>query len=331
MWTSAIVALSLLPVAAPGVDQQYLPADKTGFVTSADTRSKVWATVQRSGGLGEIFYPDIGTPSVRALQFVLAGPDGKAVRAEEAATVTTSLTDDRSLSYSQTFTERSGRWRLTAAYTTDPRAAGVLVDVRLTTRSSYRLYAIYDPALGNTRGGDAGRTEGDALLAVDGSVTSAFTASPGFTATSSGHAGVSDGWTDLLADGRMDWRDPSAGPGSLVQTGEVRLTRHRRATLALGFGPSAAQALGVARAGLDRGFHRVHRDYARGWAKYLARIDAPPAGADRHLYRVSAMVLAAAEDKTHRGAYVAAPAAPWAFGRDDPSGPYHLVWARDLY
>jgi glucoamylase len=43
------------------------------------------------------------------------------------------------------------------------------------------------------------------------------------------------------------------------------------------------------------------------------------------------MVLAASEDKTHRGAYVAAPASPWAFGRDDPSGPYHLVWARDLY
>jgi glucoamylase len=43
------------------------------------------------------------------------------------------------------------------------------------------------------------------------------------------------------------------------------------------------------------------------------------------------MVLAASEDKTHRGAYVASPSAPWAFGRDDPSGPYHLVWSRDLY
>ena len=43
------------------------------------------------------------------------------------------------------------------------------------------------------------------------------------------------------------------------------------------------------------------------------------------------MILAASEDKTHRGAYVAAPAAPWAFGSDDPSGPYHLVWSRDLY
>ncbi len=43
------------------------------------------------------------------------------------------------------------------------------------------------------------------------------------------------------------------------------------------------------------------------------------------------MVLAASEDKTHRGAYVASPTSPWAFGRDDPSAPYHLVWSRDLY
>jgi glucoamylase len=28
---------------------------------------------------------------------------------------------------------------------------------------------------------------------------------------------------------------------------------------------------------------------------------------------------------------VASPTSPWAFGRDDPSAPYHLVWSRDLY
>ncbi|MEV6302934.1 glycoside hydrolase family 15 protein [Actinoplanes sp. NPDC051861] len=330
------LAMALSPGPAPGTDQQYLPADKTGFLTSADTRSKVWATVQRAGGLGEVFYPDLGTPSVRALGFVLAGPDGRAVRAEDAATVTTALTGDRSLSYAQTFTEKSGRWRLTASYTTDPRAAGVLVDLRLTTRGDrpYRVYAVYDPALANTRGNDSGRTDGDALLASDGPVASAFVASPGFTATSSGFTGTSDGWTDLLADGRMDSRNPSASPGYLVQTGETTLTGrpgHRAATLALGFAPSTGAALGIARDSLRRGFPAVARDYTSGWSRYLDGLDRPPAVADRRLHRVSAMVLAASEDKTHRGAYVAAPAAPWAFGRDDPSGPYHLIWARDLY
>src|SRR5206468_6181272 len=54
-------------------------------------------------------------------------------------------------------------------------------------------------------------------------------------------------------------------------------------------------------------------------------------GYQRQLYRVSAMVLAASEDKTHRGAFVAAPNMPWVWGREEPSGPYHLVWSRDLY
>ena len=46
------------------------------------------------------------------------------------------------------------------------------------------------------------------------------------------------------------------------------------------------------------------------------------------------MVMAALEDKTYRGASVASPSMPWAWGDgtvEKPSGPYHLVWSRDLY
>lgn len=68
---------------APGKDQQYLPADKAGLLTAAGTRSKVWVTLARGGGGSEIFYPDLGTPSARALQFVVAASSGPAVRAPE--------------------------------------------------------------------------------------------------------------------------------------------------------------------------------------------------------------------------------------------------------
>jgi glucoamylase len=54
----------------------------------------------------------------------------------------------------------------------------------------------------------------------------------------------------------------------------------------------------------------------------------------RGTYDTSLLVLAASEDKTHRGAGVASPSMPWAWGLgtiDDPSDAYHLVWARDLY
>jgi glucoamylase len=343
-----LVAVPALPASAavtgpapgaPGVDEQYLPADKSGFGTAMSTASKVWFTVQKEGGLGEIFAPSIDAPSARALEFVVADREGHAARAGDVADVRTTLVGTRSLSYRQTFTERSGRWRLIATYTSDPARSTVLVD--LDFRSGHRpahLYAVYDPALANSRMGDSGRTAGSALLATDGAAASAFAGSPAFTATSSGFRGASDGWTDLLADGRMDWHYTSATAGNLVQTAATGLTGRagrRHSTLALSFAGTADAALAGARASLHTGFGAVAAAYARGWARYLDGIKSPPrslrTAQQRQLYRVSAMVLAASEDKTHRGAFVAAPAAPWAFGRDDPSAPYHLVWSRDLY
>ena len=45
------------------------------------------------------------------------------------------------------------------------------------------------------------------------------------------------------------------------------------------------------------------------------------------------MTLAAHEDKTFRGAYVASPSMPWVWGQglSNPSDVYHKVWSRDLY
>jgi glucoamylase len=305
---------------SPGVDQQYLPADKSGLLTSRSRESRVWATVQREGGLGEIFYPTIGGPSARSLSFVVTARGGVS-----HAEVRTAQLDD--LLFRQTFT--GAGWRLTADYTTDPARSTVLISLSFGAPRGYDLFAIYDPALGNSRGGDSGRTVDGALLATDGAVSSALVGP--FAATSSRFAGVSDGLTDLR-DGRMDWRYSSAAAGSLVQTAALR---GRHTTLALAFAGSAAGALTTARRSLRQGFRAVSRSYAYGWQRYLAGLGDPPrvlrGAAQRRLYRTSVMILAASEDKTHPGAYVAAPSSPWAFGTDDPSGPYHLVWSRDLY
>jgi glucoamylase len=325
---------------APGADEQYLPADKSGFGTSRTRVSKVWFTVQKEGGLGEIYYPTVDAPAARTLQFVVADGRGHAVRANDAAVVRTTLTDSQSLSYRQTFTERGGSWRLTATYVSDPARATVLVDVVFTAIRArrYALYAIYDPSLSNTRGHDSGRTTGHALLATDTGSGSAFAGSPAFTATSSGFRGTSDGWTDLLADGRMDWRYTSASGGNVVQTAATGLTGrhgHQHATLAVAFGPDTGSALAAVRGSLRLRFSDVARANARGWHTYVRGLNRPPSslrgGYQRQLYEVSAMVLAASEDKTHRGAFVAAPNMPWIWGHEDPSGPYHLVWSRDLY
>ncbi|HYJ76277.1 MAG TPA: glycoside hydrolase family 15 protein [Kineosporiaceae bacterium] len=328
---------------APGVDEQYLPATKSGVGTSTTTASKVWLTVQRTGGLGEVFYPTADAPASRTTQFVVTDGHGGAVRAEQAADVRTALVDPASLTYRQTFAERHGRWRLTATYVTDPARSTVLADVAFAARKGgrYGVYVVHDPALSNSRGNDSGSTVGSTLVATDPgtkdypAAASALAGSPRFGAMSNGFRGTSDGWTDLLADGRLDGRYATATAGNLVQTAQLRFGRHGHATVALAFGTDAAAALAASRASLHTGFARVAHRYAAGWHAYLAHLRRPPASlrtaTERQLYRVSAMVLAASEDKTYRGAYVASPSSPWAFGRDDPSGPYHLVWSRDLY
>src|SRR6476646_10727230 len=77
----AVALATALVLAAPaagatGTAAAYLPADKSGVGTSTTTPSRTWLTVQKEGGLGELFYPDLSTPSARALRFLVADTSG---------------------------------------------------------------------------------------------------------------------------------------------------------------------------------------------------------------------------------------------------------------
>ncbi|MDQ2751027.1 MAG: glycoside hydrolase family 15 protein [Actinomycetota bacterium] len=352
---SVAVALSLSVVAAPaaaaparggaapggpGSAAAYLGSNKAGFGTAADRRSHVWYTLQPGGGTGEIYYPDLGTPAARSLGFVVVDRAGHAVRVADSAAHHTTLVDGHSLTYRQDDTGPHGAWRLQSTYVTDPWRSSVLVDVQFRSldRHPYRVYVLYEPTLSNTRSDDTGRSEGGALVAADPSSASALLSRPGFTRTSTGYRGVNDGWMDLADNGRMDWHFDAAGPGNLVQTGATSLTglSHRQhLSLSLGFGSAASSALPTASASARQGFRAAARAYALGWREYLEDLKHPPASLrtaqQRQEYVVSEMVLAASEDKINRGAYVASPTMPWAWGAENPTGPYHLVWSRDLY
>jgi glucoamylase len=117
---------------------------------------------------------------------------------------------------------------------------------------------------------------------------------------------------------------------------EIDGVRRTRGTLALGLARSEDAAREAASASLAQGFGAVAASYAKGWHGYLDSLPPRPAAAAAHaaLYDTSLMVLAASEDKTYRGASVASPSMPWAWGQntiEKPSGVYHLVWSRDLY
>jgi glucoamylase len=323
----------------PGAPAIWTRADKVGFGTARGEVSRVWFTLGSSGELTEVYYPTLGTPSVRDLRFVVS--DGRTFTEVEtdATTSRVELVDPRSLTFRQINTARSGRYRLTKTYVTDPERDVLLLDVHFESLSGepYLLYVVYDPSLSNEGMDDTGTSEEGALLASDARTASVLLARPGFTRMSSGYLGASDGWSDLRDDHVMDWSFRAPQPGNVVQTGrlEVDGRARQRVTLALGFGATGTQAHGAARASLAAGFEEVARRYAEGWHGYLDSLPPAPASAQawRTTYDVSVMVLAASEDKTYRGAFIASPSMPWVWGSglEKPSGPYHLVWSRDLY
>jgi glucoamylase len=328
----------------PGQKATWTEADKTGFGTARSRGSNVWFTLQK-GRTSEVFYPDLSTPSVRSLELVVTGA-GFTDRESTDMRHHTIRPDARSLRYRQVNTDKQGRYRIVETFVTDPRRDALDVQIRFTSLDggSYAVYALYDPSLNNSGMDDTGRTSGGALVSSDmgGPVSSALTSTPGFDETSTGYLGTSDGWTDLTSDQTLDHTYRRAGPGNIVQIGRLSsvtgLTGHRAARLSLGFGTTEAEARRTAHDASATSFSTTRRRYDHGWHGWLAALKRVPSSAlpVRRQYLASGLVVAAAEDKGHPGAFIASPTAPWVWGDEvpnlsSPSGAYHLVWARDAY
>ncbi|HEV7823896.1 MAG TPA: glycoside hydrolase family 15 protein [Mycobacteriales bacterium] len=333
--TGTVPAAPAAP-AAPGQAATWSPGDKDGFGTAVGALdSKVWYTLN-DGTLSEVYHPRIDTPATRDTQLVVSDGATFSDREDVAATHRTDLVDRGALVYRQVNTARSGAYRITKTYVTDPARSAVLVDVRFEslTGRPYTVYVLHDVGLGRSADDDTGHR---GMLATDGVQGSAVLASTGYTRTSSGYAGRSDGWTDVRDDHRMDWSYDATARGNVVQLGRTRLTGlpgAQRLTLALGFGTGESDAAATAAAALGGGFAQARHRYEQVWNRYLGSLAPRPASVRRWrtTYDVSAMVLAASEDKTYRGGFVASPGRPWAWANVLRRFPvYHAVWSRDLY
>jgi glucoamylase len=340
---SAPAAFAKAPApGAPGAKHTWAPADKHGFGTAREARSRVWFTL-RKAELTETYFPDLGTPSLRSLEFVVS--DGTHVDRETGPGVRAHVKPLGGLAFQQT--TRTSRWVLKKTWIADPRRSTVLARVQFTslTGNPQRVFVLADPAPGDDGNDDRGQSLGSELVAYDDTVASDISARPRLRKTTSGYAGsASDPWTDLQSDGDLDATYDATQPGNVVQAARTPLTgrgSHRAMTLAIGFGGTQATARSRAVASLQRRFARTAARYTLPWVKYLAGLKKPPRFVSRDrqllkLYDQSLLVLAASEDKLHRGASVASPTMPWVWGtltleKHETSGPYHLVWPRDLY
>ncbi|MBE1576603.1 glycoside hydrolase family 15 protein [Amycolatopsis roodepoortensis] len=324
---------------APGAHPSWLPADKTGFGTARERASNVWFTLQ-GGRMSEVYYPDLSTPSVRALDLVVT--DGTSFATVDSSAKAQQVRRTGGLTYEQTITDDQRRWKLRKTYVTDPARTSVLIDVDFVslTGRPYQVYAVADPDLTNEGSDDSARTDGVNAVASDAKTSAALAAEPAFSRTSVGYAGTSDGITQLTKSFALkDYG--TAAKGNVLITGQTSAdgVRSRDFTLSLGMGAKDSDALANAKASLRRGFADAARLYDRGWKQYLHRLKDAPSSLkterERDLYQASVLMLAASEDKIHQGALIASPSMPWRFGNNDPewspSGTYHLVWLRDLY
>lgn len=352
-------ATARLAPGAPGAASHFGLARKDCLGTATGKTSKVWYTVA-GGVLSDVYEPTIDNTNVETMQFVVT--DGRTFTELQARDTTYRVSTDRSgMTCTIASTSRSGRYRLTTTYLTDPGRDAVVVRTTLQP-AGLRLYVRLDASVNGNGGGgganggaDSGvvdATTGAPVISDRGTETSApardyavpthlaLRAERPLPEASVGYAGTtSDGLTRLDTDRDLDLRHDSAPDGNVVATARLPLDRSGGVTFALGFGRSADAALRTAGTAAGRPFATTRARYEAGWAAYDARLRRPP-GAWADAYRLSANVLKASEDKTFPGAVVASLASPWGQAVDAGAAPggkpvyfgsYREIFARDLY
>lgn len=325
----------------PGADADWRPANKSFFTTAYGLKtSTIWATGQ-DGTLSEVFYPDLSTPALREMDFAVLDNRGKAWKVSQTGTHSTTLDYPDAPVFTNT-TTLAKKWRVTARFITDPSRTSLLAEITLTSldQHAYQIIAIADPSLNNDGADDlalagkgfAGAWEFDAAMTMK--------SKPSLVKTSIGFLGTSDAWSDVRRDGKLNWGYSSTDQlaGNIVLAGVLPLDGRKKtkATIALGFAQDLSAATKAADASLRVGVADTRKALAKGWQTYLQSLPKPPTSLTtpqaRQTYRTSQMMLAASEDKTNPGAFIASPSSPWAWGK--PGGGttgYHSVWGRDSY
>jgi glucoamylase len=324
----------------PGIPATWSPGSKDGVGTAYSQASKVWFTLSM-GILTEIYYPTIDHPQIRDAQFLVS--DGKTFFHEEKRDLDShvELIAPEVLGYRVTSSDPKGRYRIVKEVITDPYQACVLVHTRFEVSKDWErklhLYFLLAPHL------DIGGSDNSAkkmevagrqiLLCWKNGTYMAVGCDHGFSRSSCGFVGQSDGWQDLRGNFKMDWEFDRAEHGNIAVMGEIDLGKGNEFTVGIAFGESLHAPTAVLTQALAVPFRRYQARFIEQWQRASARSE--PLGRfssdDGHLYWTSSSLLLAHEDKTFAGAFIASASIPWGdVVGDDNLGGYHLVWTRDM-
>ena len=322
----------------PGNKPCWETGAKEAVGTAITRESRVWFTIAH-GFLNEIYFPDVDRANTRFLRFLVAGDNGYLCDECNGVNYSIKAFSPGIPLYRISSECKDGRFSLEKEILTDPERDALLIKSSFKPANSannLRLYIFCNSHVrdeGQENDGWLGRYKSDYMLFAqrDGLCFAIACSSP-WKATSCGYMGVSDGLTDLRANGGLMHRYNIAEKGNIALTGEIDLAAtHGRFTLALGCGGTSAEAAQQARAALLRDFDQVRKQYVSGWRDFHSTVTELSRSDDNDLFRVSAAISRVHESKRFPGAFVASLSIPWGFDRSDNDlGGYHVIWPRDL-
>ncbi|MDG5496548.1 glucan 1,4-alpha-glucosidase [Niveispirillum sp. BGYR6] len=351
---------------APGAAATWAYSGKTGIGTSYESYqngryqdggatgpvSRVWFSLAH-GIVTETMRGQIHEAQLRELQFAIQGDGFLHLEAGDMDSHIDYLHQDAqgrplSLAYRIINRDRQGRYEVEKHIFTDPdRDVLFIRTIFRALTADITPVLLADPQMAGTGGGDRADSSGGTLNAWEGANALSIRSATGFTRTSVGFVGASDGLTGLRRDGVLPaYQTSGTRAGNVALAGElpkVAKGTERVQDIVIGFGADKAAAAAAADASLRRGYSAVLAAYngegdAVGWEDYLASLAPLPdlaatATDGGKLAYVSAMVLKAQEDKTHAGALIASLSAPWGdtVSAETFATGYKAVWPRDFY
>src|SRR6185437_11440282 len=323
---------------APGLQPRWTSSAKDTVGTAYAAASRAWFTVSH-GILNEIYYPTIDRPQVRDMEFLIT--DGETFFHEEKRDLEHefSYVDPDTLGARIVSRDRERRYTLTKEIINDPHYPVVLMHTRVEGKQDVlarlKIYALMSPHADGGGADNSARAASVAgkrvLLAWSDGTSIAMAADCGFSRTSCGFVGASDGWQDLKDNFKMDWEFGEALHGNVAMMGELE-PGVREFTVAIGFGEGHHAALSTTMGALATPFDEHLKRFIEQWHRSASPYELAAKSQDNgRLLQISHNIVLAHEDKTYAGAFIASASIPWGYAKgDDDLGGYHLVWTRDM-
>ncbi len=260
----------------PRIPPKWTSSSKSGVGTAYNSHSKVWFTISH-GILNEIYYPRIDTACTRDMEFIVT--DGKDFFSEEkrsAKNIIEYLSEGVPV-YKLVNTCNQGFYKINKEIITDPDRDCVLQNVKFTPLKKnvqfhlYALIALHIRNHGEGNNGWIGNYKGFPMLFAErDGITLAMACSVPWKIMTTGYAGSSDGWQDLIENKILTRQYEKEKSGNIALTAEADLEKSKDNTfvLSISFGENYFEAGQKAAASLFESFDNIKTKYINEWQQW---------------------------------------------------------------